>query len=193
MTYSKKNDPIRRLRSAGKLLWLMFRSAVLCTLVTGAYAALKFDDKMFIHFDPANLGVDITNLAVLYNLFAAATVALIVEKFPKLSRAVLKREKEEFLLLRDERLSLTLNLITGSVAVILLYAMGCRDNASFISGVAAIGGMSFIMAMIFIGVSDLQDLRRSPWFSERVPADWWTASVDDTFLRPIEPESDKRD
>jgi hypothetical protein len=188
MSYTTKNDPRRIWKSWRKLIWLALRAGFIGAGITLAYAALQSTGVVFIPSGDSILSVDITTWAVLYNLFAAVTVALVVEKYPKLSRAVLKGDKEEFLLLRDERLSLSLNLITGTVALGLLYMMGCRDYASAPAAEVSIGGLSFVMALIFLGVRDLQDFSTNPWFRERVPADWWTASVDEFFLEKKIPD-----
>ena len=181
--YSKKRDPARRWRSFLKHSLILAKALLISSTLTLLWYGVRKRGVHFAHDDEGILNTTITNLGVLYNLFAAVTIALVSDKYPKMSRAVLKNDKEAFLLMRDERLAITMNMITGIMASTLLFMMGGIEYKSAWSGFASMFSISLIMSLIFVGVRDLQDVTRSDWFKERTPKDWLIADIDDEFLK----------
>ena len=152
------------------------------TITVYIWHCIQAKDIHFAHEDEANLVSALTTLGVIYGMFATVTMVLVSDKWPKTTEAVLKRDESAFLMIRDERLSITFNMITGILAFMVLFIMGGIDYHNYWSGFVSMSSVSLVMCLVYVGVRDLQDITKSLWVRERVPSEWLTKSVDKHFF-----------
>jgi hypothetical protein len=180
--YSKKNDPKRRLRSFLKHTWILIKALVLASIITGAWHIIQAKGIHLPHEDEAIVVGTVTTLGVIYGMFATITMALVSDKWSKVTAAIFKRDKAAFLILRDERLSITHNMVTGIAAFAVLLIMGVMEYHKYSSGFASMSSVSLVMSLIYVGIRDLQDVTKSQWVQECVEASWLTENVNDYFF-----------
>ncbi len=188
MALSKRNDPLRKLRSVRRHLTLMIPPCSVACLSVWGWSWLRAHEIHFPIEDEVSLTTAIMSLGGFFAILAAIVMGTIWEKHQKVSVCVVKRDRQEFLLYRDERMPIVIHLLLGSLAVPLVLMVMLLEYTSFWSGFAAVATVSFGITIYWIVATELQDPARSPWFAERIPQEWLTADIDEVFkLDPAVP------
>ncbi|MES2059514.1 MAG: hypothetical protein V4438_00620 [Patescibacteria group bacterium] len=176
--YSTKDDIKRRLGSFLKHLWIFLRALVPAMIVTLIWGNFEAIDVHFVHEDEAIIIGTIATLGVIYGLLAAITVLIVAERWPKITISVFDHDKRSFLILRDERLAITFNMVTSIDAFFILFIMGGMEYRSPYTGAILMFSVSLVMSMFYVGIRDAQDVSKSQWVRERVPEDWFTENAE---------------
>lgn len=95
---------------------------------------------------------------------------------------ILKRNKNSFLLNRDERTSNVVLVFLASVALLLVLQAMFTHWESVFAGAFAVFVCSFVSAKFWALIIYLDDpIHSSRWISERVPQEWFGIDVDEYF------------
>ena len=187
MALSKRNDPRRRLRSMRRHTLLMVPPCVVACLSVWGWSWLREHGIHFPIEDEVSLTTAIMSLGGFFAILAAIVMSTIWEKHQKVSICVVKRDRQEFLLYRDERMPIVIHLLLASLALPLVAMVMLLEYTSYWSGFASVAVVSFGITIYWIVATELQDPARSPWFAERIPSEWLTADIDEVFN--LDPET----
>lgn len=181
-TLSKKSDPRRRWASFRRHANLMGFSLFASLLLVLAWYALWSHHIRFEESDESIVvGVIIASLIIAFSVSATKLLDALYEKTAMLSKCVLLRDKRTFMTLRDERLPITMNLFQATLSVLLISMVMLIGYRDAYAGAASVFVISLIVVMYFVTAMTMQDPTKSPWFAERIPADWLTEDVDQYF------------
>jgi len=180
---SKKGDLARRLRSFVKHVLLILQPTLLSALVS--YLWWRFIFSKGVHFskedeNPLLAGVVLV-LSFAYVITATAVFQTTWDKYRTVMQSVLKRDKYTFLCYRDERMPIVVHLLIFFFSAPLFGVIALLNYSTFDAGLYAVATTSFGFTLYWVVVTELQDPRKSLWFSERIPKDWLTADIDAFF------------
>ena len=182
MTLSKKDDLGRKWRSFRQ--HLMFIMQPICVASVGVFVWLLLWNSgiHFSHADEAVLsGAIIPVLGIAFSILAAAILPVILAKYAEITKSVLRRDKDTFLLYRDERLPIIVHLVLGALAVALITMVMLVEYHEKYCGFCSVFVVTFCISLYLFVAAELQDPTESVWFAERIPSDWLTADVDEHF------------
>ncbi len=178
----KKDDARRKWRSFKKNAGVLLRPFILAILTTGLWAKLHPYGYHFHHEDTSVLTEGgIATLAVLFGLIAAVVLNAIWERYRQIVVAVLKKDRETFLLYRDERIPIMLHLLLLSFSLPLWCIIVALEYRSLWSGSAVVFAVTFSLALFWVVATELENPAQSPWFAERIPQDWLKVDIDKHF------------
>lgn len=179
---SKKHDWKRRGRSFVRHAFLLSKPLSIAAASTALWYKLHLRGIYFARVDESILmGAVLTMLSVIFSITAALVLNTIWEKFRIVGLAVLRRDRETFLLYRDERMPVVLHLLLFAFTLPIIGIIGLLDYRSIPTGMFAVFSVTFVFALYWLVVIVLEDPVKSPWLKERIPAEWLSADVDAEF------------
>jgi MFS family permease len=182
MTLSKKDDPARRWRSFKRHAFLLLQPLGIAAFAVSLWHRLR---RMGIHFatsDEAILtGAIIATLGIAFSIIAAVVFTKILDKYSIVVRSVLRRDKNTFLLYRDERLPIIIHLVLASLSLSLISMVILIDYHNVYTGVCSVFAVTFSISLYFIVATELQNPAKSAWFAERIPHEWLEVDIDKHF------------
>lgn len=179
---SKKKDLARKWRSFKRHTFLMaqpFAVAFVAVMVwrwmwKNGYHLAAEDSEIFYVPVMATLGLA-------FSINATINLSSTWEKYRRIGNCVLTRNKREFLQLRDERMPIILHLFLATLSFFLLGMMMLLDYKHEMSGIVSVFIISFLVALYWIVVPQLENPAKSAWFVERIPVAWLEIDVDIYF------------
>jgi len=179
---SKKNDLKRKWRSFTRHSLILLEPLIVSGLVTGGWIYLRSNGYHLSHEDGETLSVAIVNtLAIIFSLIAAVVLATVWDNYRKIVIAVLREDKESFLLYRDERIPTLMYLLLGAFSLPLILVIGLLEWRHLWSGIIGVSSVSFAVSLVWSVAFELQHPQKSPWVAERVPSEWFDIDIDDRF------------
>ncbi len=108
--------------------------------------------------------------------------AKIDDRRDKVVKAILKKNKKKFLMLRDERTPNFSLVFQGTLSILLVAHALLLPWETVWGGLSAVGTITFIGAKLWVLITHLDDpVGSSKWIQERVPDDWMAIDVDEFF------------
>ncbi|TAK96534.1 hypothetical protein EPO05_01585 [Patescibacteria group bacterium] len=190
---SKKNDPARKWRSFRKHAMLILEPLVLAVMFVKLWQLLRHLGLYLSDEDELSLTSSvITTLAVAFSIMATLMFNTVWEKYRQVVIFVLKGDKEGFLVLRDERMPMVLHIFIAALSVLFLGMVMLLNYRQEWSGIAAVFSLSFVVALYWIVIPQLENPAKSPWFAERIPKEWLELDVDEFFKLEKERNGQKK-
>ena len=173
MKLSKKNDPVRKWRSIKRHCLLLIRASALASAITFLWYELWIRGCHFPE-DVTDIivGAIITTLGVTYGILVSWILNSIWEKYQKVVISVLKRDKDTFLLYRDERMPIAFHLLIGIVSFPLIGMIGMVAYKHVMTGVISVFAISLVLAAFWLVIAQIEDPTKGGWFLERIPPEW---------------------
>jgi hypothetical protein len=179
MKLSKKNDFSRKWRSFKKHAFLMLQPFVIAVISVIVWDWLRKHGYYLPKEDETITTVPVMGtLGIAFSIIASISLGLILEKRKNVVLCTLKRDKEAFLLFRDERIPIILHLFLTVISVFLLGMAIFLEYKARINGIVSVFIISFMVTLYWIVVPQLEDTGKSVWFSERIPPEWLKEDVD---------------
>lgn len=179
---SKKRDLARKWRSFRRHTFLMmqpFAVAFLAVVVwrwmwKNGYHLAAEDSEIFYVPVMATLGLA-------FSINATINLSSTWEKYRRIGNCILTRNEREFLQLRDERMPIILHLFLATLSFFLIGMMMLLDYKYEMSGIVSVFIISFLVALYWIVVPQLENPAKSAWFAERIPGEWLEIDIDIYF------------
>jgi hypothetical protein len=182
MALSKKDDPRRRLRSIKMHTVFLIKPILVAALVTAAWYQLWTRGIHFSDKDEAIIvGAVILSLSVVFSAFASAMFPKTLDKFGFLTRSVFKEDWNGFMMMRDERPPIRMNLMLGVTAVSWVFMLSMIHYHGALLGACSMFFVTLCVSTAFFATTELNNPMNSPWFRERVPHEMLTMNVDEYF------------
>jgi len=182
MVLLKKNDPRRKWRSFKRHAALLGKAVALASLITTLWYCCWLRGWHFSEDDKdIQIGATITTLGVAYSVLVSWILAASHEKYKEVVLAVLKQDKETFLLYRDERMLIAIHVLIGMVSVPLLSMMCMVAYRHALTGAMSVFSVSLVVVAFWLVITLIENPIQSEWFRERIPGDWLTVDIDEHF------------
>lgn len=144
-----------------------------------------------IHFDKKN-NDDIRFLvypfAILsYVFFAGIAIDSVLKEYKILSRAVTGNKKDLFLIHRDEQLPIKIHIFVATPSLIIIFYLMLYDyQGSVLFASSVIFFVTFLLILSWNIANEIDDFKKSTWFQERVPKEWYEIDVHKHFYKEEE-------
>jgi hypothetical protein len=182
MASLRKRDPKGRWRSFKRHSVLLAETFFISALTTYVWRVVWIRGCHFPEDDnDVIIGAIIMTFGVMYGIALSWIMNRIWDVYQKIVLAVLKRDKYTFLLYRDERMPIAFHLIIGAVSIPLLGMIGAIGYKHLLTGEISVFSISFVLILSWFVASQIESPTGHGWFVERIPADWFTADVDEFF------------
>lgn len=139
--------------------------------------------------EPIMLGV-LPLLGLMYVLFASVAVTSVINRFTALSASVVTKNKDRFLVNRDEQLPIMMHILVGAPSVLIVMFLMLLDYGTSDWGMTAVFAVTYVVALVWLIAIELDDFNNSIWFQDRVPAEWYTIDIQEYFWGTDPPDSD---
>lgn len=128
----------------------------------------------------------IAALAIAFSILAATMLSATYDRYKEVTKCVLTKDKQTFLLYRDERFPVIMHILLFSLALPIVVVIMLLDYESVVSGALAVFSVVFAVTTFLVAVAELQDPTKSPWFAERIPSDWLREDVDEMISQELQ-------
>ncbi len=178
----KKNDMARKYLAIKRHLILLLKPLVFSSILTLLWYQLWLHGIHFPRRDEAVLtGAIVMTLGVAFSLTAAVVLGAVWNQYRQIVVSVIRRDRDTFLMYRDERIPILLHLLLGAFSVPLVVIIGLLDYANIWSGLCSIFIAAFIISLYWVVATELDNPAKSIWFAGRVPKEWLAIDVDTHF------------
>lgn len=183
-------NPQRDWRSRRATLWhnlgLIFQTIVCAAAITALWAycySRKWPMHAHHETDLIMLNTSILVCAAIFAIVAALLFTEAWQKISKLSRAVLLGDECEFMLLRDEKVSIMMHVVLGFFALSVLVQFGLAGYTSTGFGAVIVFLISSCFVVYFIAILEMQNPHKIVWIRTHAPPHWLTQNSQDYFQK----------
>lgn len=114
--------------------------------------------------------------------FGFLAVLLLGESYSRskeFDKCLFEENKNSFLRIRDDRLPVIFHLMQMTLMTPIVVVAFGFDYASVWTGSFVVSAVVAAFSVYWVTIVVLQNPQRTPWFTERIPASWLTADVDE--------------
>lgn len=122
-------------------------------------------------------------VAFVYVIFAGIAVESVFQEYKTISRCVVKKDVETFLLHRDEQLPIVMHLLVGAPSVLLVLLVMLLEYSNVAIGYATVFSVVFVVVLTWVISTELDSYEKSIWFKEKIPKDWFEIDIDEFFTQ----------
>ncbi len=122
-------------------------------------------------------------VAFIYVIFASIAVESVFKEYKIISKCVLQKDLETFLLYRDEQLPIMMHILVGAPSFILIALSMVFNYENLLIGAVAIFSIVFVVVLTWVIATELDDYERSIWFKEKIPKEWYEIDIEEFFKR----------
>jgi hypothetical protein len=188
MALSRKNDFVRKQRSFERHFVFALQPPATAAILTAIWQYVFWAHE--IHFPKSDemvlIGAVIGVIGIAFSVVAGVVLTMTLDKYRKISMSVMQRDKETFLMYRDERLPIIMYILLGTLSACLIALMMLIEYSDVRWGDFAVFVVTCAISTYFFVARELENPAKSPWFAERIPPNWLEEDVDAHFrLGPI--------
>jgi hypothetical protein len=178
---SRKNDPMRRLKSFWRHFTLSIQALALSIGAVIAWSAVRNADIHFSREDDIFITCLFGGMFIAWSVMTGCLFNMVNEKHRKIVQSILMNEERTFMIYRDERMPIVMHMFLGATSISMLILAAGMDFNSYWTGVISISILTFCLSIFWLIIAQLDNPALSPWFMERIPKRWLTQSVDEHF------------
>ncbi|MDB5162220.1 MAG: hypothetical protein JWM52_728 [Candidatus Saccharibacteria bacterium] len=153
------------------IIFKPFAIALICAVI---WKFVIFDNHISFSKQAENplLFIILPLVSFVYVIFASIGIRSVFDEYKIVSKAVVKRDIETFLLHRDEQLPILLHILVGIPSIILIGLTAFFHYEDWLIGLFAVFSVIFVVVTAWIVSTELDDFEKSIWFKEKIPQDW---------------------
>jgi len=159
-------------------------AGVICAIMQ--YIAYYYDLSFEAEAENAILFLPMTFAFFVYVIFAGYAINRVLEESKEVSKAIITKDIDKFLVYRDEQLPILIHLPLGVVSFIIIFFAVLFPFPGEILAIVCVFSLVFIMALLFLVTQELDNYESSVWFRIKVPEDWWQIDIEEHFLKKKE-------
>jgi hypothetical protein len=122
-------------------------------------------------------------IGFVYVIFTSLAVGSVFSEYKAISRSVVKKDVETFLLHRDEQLPILMHLLVGAPSILLVLLTAFFHYEDVWIGMASVFSVIFVVVITWMVVTELDNYEKSVWFKEKIPKDWFEIDIDLFFSK----------
>ena len=123
-----------------------------------------------------------------YVIFAGYAINRVLDESKEVSRAIIQKDLDTFLLYRDEQLPILIHLPLGLVTGIIIFFLLFFPYPDEFIGTASVFAIVFMMSLLFIVTQELDNYENSIWFKAKTPPEWWQVDIEQHFQKKHDPK-----
>lgn len=127
-------------------------------------------------------------VSFVYVIFASISINSVFDEYKIISKAVVQRDLDTFLLHRDEQLPILLHILVAIPSFILVGLTLLFHYEDPLVGAAAVFAVSFIIITTWIVGTELDNFEKSIWFKESTPKEWLEIDIEEYFREKADKE-----
>jgi hypothetical protein len=118
----------------------------------------------------------------MYVIFASVAVGSVFDQYKKVSKCVVRKDLDSFLLYRDEQLPIMMHILVGAPSIILAaFVMLLDYSHDTLGGMAGVFAVTFMLVLVWVITTELDDFSKSIWFREKIPTKWYEIDIEKHF------------
>ncbi len=173
----------RRYTTFRRHLPVVLRPLALAVAGTLFWKFVIYDNNFSLGKEAENpvLFIILPLVSFVYVIFASIAIGSVFDEYKIMSRAVVKKDLETFLLHRDEQLPILLHILVALPSLLLVTLAMFFHYDEWGIGAVAVFSVIFIVSTAWIVATELDDFERSIWFRESIPKEWLEIDVAQYF------------
>lgn len=173
----------RRYITAKRHLPVVLRPFILAIIGTVLWKFVLFDNHISFSKAAENplLFIVLPLISFVYVIFASIAIGSVFDEYKIMSRAVVKKDLETYLLHRDEQLPILLHILVAIPSLLLVALSMAFHYDGWEVGATAVFSVIFIVSTAWIVATELDNFERSIWFRESIPKDWLEIDIAEYF------------
>lgn len=173
----------RNWSTARRHLPIILKPVLFASLALVVWKLLIFDNNINFGHQAENplIFVVIPMVAFVYVIFASIAVESVFREYKTISRCVVKKDLETFLLHRDEQLPIIMHLLVGAPSVLLVVLIMFLEYTNQLIGFFTVFSVVFVVVLTWVISTELDNYEKSIWFRVKIPKDWYEIDIDDFF------------
>ncbi|MBS0553075.1 MAG: hypothetical protein JSS47_11190 [Proteobacteria bacterium] len=194
MSYKSKLNPknIKNNYVPWNRNWVVVRRhlpIVLKPLFAGIVLALFW--RLILYKDGVHFGVHSSDpilhlilplIGFMYIIFAGVAVTSVFDQYKIISKCVVKKDMETFLLYRDEQLPIMMHILVSVPSILIIaFVMLFNYQGDTLIGVSSVFSVSFALLLVWVIATELDDFSKSIWFREKIPKEWYEVDIEEHF------------
>lgn len=136
----------------------------------------------------AILFLPMTFLFFIYVIFAGYAINRVLDESKEVSKAIIQKDVDTFLLYRDEQLPILIHLPLGIDAGIIIFFLLFFPFPDEYIGMTSVFFIVFMMSLLFTVTQELDNYENSIWFKDKTPDEWWQIDIEKHFPDKHSPE-----
>lgn len=120
-------------------------------------------------------------VSFVYVIFASIAVNSVFEEYKIISKSVVQKDLDTFLLHRDEQLPILIHILIAAPSFILILLSMLFFYENVYVGIAAVFSVVFVITTTWIVATELDDFENGIWFKENIPQEWHKVDVKEYF------------
>jgi hypothetical protein len=170
--------------------WVSFRRhvpVVLKAVITGIICAfiqciISYYDLSFKkEAENAILFLPLAFAFFVYVIFAGYAINRVLEESKEVSKAIITKDLDTFLVYRDEQLPILIHLPLGAVSLIIIAFALFFPYPEGIIGATSIFSLVFTLTLLYMITMELDNYESSIWFRAKTPEGWWHINIEQYF------------
>jgi hypothetical protein len=157
--------------------------AGIIVMIIWRFIIFRFDLSFSKETENPILFIVITLTAFAYAIFAGYAVNAVLTDYKEISKAVVRDDVDTFLLYRDEQLPILMHLLIGSTSFFIIAFTLLFPYSGAAIGMASNFTVTFILTLVYIIVTELDDYYHSIWFKEKIPSEWYKIDISEHFKK----------
>lgn len=159
-----------------------FVAGIICVLVW-RFVVYRFNFSFDRESENSILFIILMFSSFTYAIFAGYAVNTVLSEYKEISKSVVKDDMDTFLMYRDEQLPILMHLLLGTNSLFLIIFTMLFPYHGIPEAIAAVFAVTFLIVLVFVIVTELDDYRNSIWFKEKIPNQWYEVDITKYFKK----------
>jgi peptidoglycan/LPS O-acetylase OafA/YrhL len=138
---------------------------------------------MYLEKSELPLTMSISLFGVAYGVVAALVINSNWEKYKRMSSYVVRFQKDDFLVQRDEKMPVMLHILLGGMALSIQVFVMVTKYENLWAGDLFVFVSAFFLCLIGLIALELDDPIRSIWFQKSIPPEWMEINIKEYFTQ----------
>lgn len=175
----------RRLTTFRRHFPIVFKPFAMAIILTAGWYFLIYKNNLGFDSSAENplLFLILPLVSFVYVIFASIAINSVFDEYKTVSRSVVQRDLDTFLLHRDEQLPILLNILVAIPSLFLIVLSAVLHYENVWIGMSAVFCVTFIVVTAWLVATELDNFEKSIWFRESIPKDWLEVDVQEYFDR----------
>ena len=135
-----------------------------------------------VHSNDPILHLILPLIGFMYVIFAGVAVTSVFDQYKIISKCVVKKDMETFLLYRDEQLPIMMHILVSAPSILIIaFVMLFNYQGSTLIGMSSVFAVTFALTLVWVIATELDDFNKSIWFKEKIPKEWYEVDIEKHF------------
>ncbi len=169
--------------AASRYVAVVLQAFAVSLLAVLFWKFILYDNGIYFSHDAENtiLYLMIPPVGFIYVIFASLAVSSVFDQYKQISRSVVRKDLDTFLEHRDQQLPVLMHILISVPSVILILLAMAYQYHDFHAGIAAVFLVTFVIAITWFIVNELDNHHRRAHAKQVVPKHWHEIKTHEHF------------